>query len=184
MRAFIGIGLPPAVREVLGTLCGDLRRRLRGVRWVAPEAMHVTLKFLGTITDEQRLAVERLLRRVASREPAFQLCLGPVSGFPSLRSPRVVWVGVTEGEQAVVRLAEALEQGARELGFKAEERPFSAHVTIGRAQDASPQLSDVEWKPPAPWQAASVALYQSHLSPGGARYEVLTEVPLGTSAAS
>ncbi len=190
MRAFIGIGLPAAVREVLGALCVELRRHIHGVRWVAPEAMHVTLKFLGTITDEQRLAVEALIRRLVSREPTFQLRLGPVGGFPSLRSPRVVWVGFAEGEQAVVRLAEALEQGARELGFKAEERPFSAHVTLGRAQEGradqrmSQRLSDLGWSPPAPCQATSVTLYQSHLSPTGAWYEVLADVPLGIGAAS
>ncbi|MBI4341464.1 MAG: RNA 2',3'-cyclic phosphodiesterase [Candidatus Omnitrophica bacterium] len=186
-RAFIGIALPSEARAVLEALCVQLRPRMRHGRWVGPEAMHVTLKFLGTITPQQRDDVEVMIRTVASREPAFQLGLGAAGAFPSLRAARVIWVGVTEGEEAVCRLAEALEQGARALGLPAEERPFSAHVTLGRApqraaiRGAEEALRGVVWQPPAPWKAGEVTLYQSHLSSAGARYEALAVIPLGTS---
>lgn len=163
---------------------------VRRVRWVAPEAMHVTLKFLGEISDAQRAEVEALMRRLASQEPPFTLRLGGVGAFPSVRSPRVVWVGVTEGEPAVVRLADAIEHAARQMGWRHEERPFSAHVTVARVEMGkahrllTERLSQVAWEPPPSWRATSLTLYQSRLSPGGARYEALAEIPLARGEAA
>ena len=190
MRAFIGISLPEDVRTLLTRLIGDLSRGTTGVRWVAPEALHITLKFLGEISEAQREQVETLVRRAAVGQRVFTARLEQVGAFPSLQSPRVIWAGVTDGATSVAELAREIEQGCRLLGLPAEERPFSAHVTLGRVtsnrsdRHLIERLSGAAWTAPAPWPVTAVTLYRSHLASTGARYEVLAEAPLATGAAS
>src|SRR3989338_8018709 len=108
MRAFIGIALPDAVRSSLAGLQRQLSESGADVKWVEPANLHVTLKFLDEITDDQRRVVEALLGRVAAQETPFTLRLVDVGAFPSMKAPRVIWVGITEGRDRVVRLAQAI----------------------------------------------------------------------------
>src|SRR3990167_4334870 len=110
MRAFIGISLPDAVRSSLASLQRQLSESGADVKWVEPANLHVTLKFLDEITDDQRRMAEALLGRVAQREHAFTLALGRVGAFPSTSLPRVLWVGLAEGRDAAMRIAQAIEQ--------------------------------------------------------------------------
>ena len=190
MRAFIGISLPQDVRASLAQVIGDLSRGTTGVRWVAPESLHITLKFLGEISEAQREPVEGLVRQAAATQRVFTARLESIGAFPSLRSPRVIWAGVADGAASVAALAGTIEQGCRRLGFSAEERPFSAHVTLGRVASSRPdrslieRLSSVAWEAPAPWPVTAVTVYRSHLASTGVRYETLAEAPLATGAAN
>ena len=184
MRAFLALTLPDEIRRSLTALQRELSHAGADVKWVETPNLHVTLKFLGEISDEQRQSVEQLLREVARDETAFALGLDRVGAFPSLSSPRVVWVGLGEGTARAGRLAERLEQGCRGLGMQQEERPFAAHVTLGRVR--SPRgthelvvaLKAASWNPPGPWTVEVVTLYQSALSSHGPNYNVLAEVSL------
>ena len=183
MRAFIAIELPDEVRWALA----QLQQRLAGsgadVKWVEPEHLHVTMKFLGEITEEQRRAVEAMLRQVARALSPFPLSLRALGAFPSMRSPRVIWVGVAEGKEPLVRLAEGIEREGAAAALQKEERPFAAHVTLGRVR--SPRghqalvelLEHTDWSPPPSWTADHVTLYQSVLSSSGPTYSVLAEIP-------
>ena len=184
MRAFIGIGLPDGVRASLARLQGELGEAGADVKWTAPALLHVTLKFLDEISGTQRQAVDTLLQRVAFHEPAFTFGIEGVGAFPSVQAPRVVWVGLSEGREAVVRIAQAIEREAQPLGLCCEGRPFSPHLTLGRVRtsrqlaELSRRLSDAHWVAPPPWRVSSLTLYQSVLGANGPVYTVLGEFPL------
>lgn len=184
MRAFIALALPEEVREALGRLQQDLAASRADVKWVEPHHLHVTMKFLGEITEEQRHAVEAMLRRLAEREAPFLLGVQALGAFPSADAPRVLWVGLADGRERVQRMAEAIEREGAALSFVREDRPFAAHVTIGRVRSTSHRqqlaraLLETTWQPPAPWRVTSLTLYQSVLGSGGPRYTVLADVPL------
>jgi 2'-5' RNA ligase len=184
MRTFIAVELPQTVRAGLVTLQGELAKAQADVKWVEPENLHLTLKFLGEITDEQRQAIESLLKRVADHEEPFTLGLGGVGAFPSVTAPRVIWVGLGEGEEPVARVAQMIEEGGRAIGLRREERPFATHLTLGRVRSSRRRtalaqlLRETTWEPPSPWRVTSITLYQSVLGPGGPRYTVLADIPL------
>lgn len=184
MRAFIGIALPDAVRSSLAGLQRQLSESGADVKWVEAENLHVTLKFLDEITDEQRRRVEELLARVAGGQGAFTLGLKQVGAFPSTSSPRVLWVGLAEGRDAAMRIAQAIEQEGQAISLRREERPFAAHVTLGRVRTPrnraalSQRLQEIVWSPPAAWRVPSLTLYESVLSSAGPRYTALADFPL------
>lgn len=188
MRAFIGIALPDTIRSSLAGLQRQLQESGADVKWVEADNLHVTMKFLDEITDEQRRTVEELLTHVAGQEPPFPLGLKEVGAFPSVRAPRVVWVGLEEGRESVVRIAEKIEQGCRTYGLRREERPFAAHVTLGRVRSPkrrdrlAQRLQSTLWQPPEPFQVTTLTLYRSDLSSSGPRYTVLAEIPLTATA--
>ncbi|MBI4003536.1 MAG: RNA 2',3'-cyclic phosphodiesterase [Candidatus Omnitrophica bacterium] len=188
MRAFIGIALPDAVRSSLA----DLQRRLgesgADVKWVEPEHLHVTLKFLDEITEEQRRTVEEMLTHVAGQQRPFTLGLKQLGAFPSLRAPRIIWVGLEEGREPVVRIAERIEREGQAIGLRREERPVAAHVTLGRVRSPkrrdslAQRLQSAPWEPPEPFQVTALTLYRSDLHSSGPRYTVLAEIPLTAAA--
>ena len=184
MRAFIGISLPDEARRSLAALQQELEQSRADVKWVEPEQLHVTLKFLDEISDAQQSQIAQFLSRLAQQQPTFSIDLKAIGAFPSLNNPRILWVGVGEGTSQVIRLAGAIEEEARACSLRQEERPYSAHVTIGRVRSARhlqeliQQLSAVSWQPPTPWQVASLTFYHSVLSSAGPAYAVLAEVPL------
>ncbi|MBI4597212.1 MAG: RNA 2',3'-cyclic phosphodiesterase [Candidatus Omnitrophica bacterium] len=184
MRAFIGIGLSEEARAALTVLQQELSKSHADVKWVDAEQLHVTLKFLDEITEAQRQQVEGFLMKIAQHTSAFTMGLQELGAFPSLNDPRIIWVGVSEGKNDVIRLADAIEKESRALGLKKEEWPYSAHATIGRVRsprgkhDFIEGLRNPHWTPPTAWQATSVTLYQSVLTSAGPTHSVLAEIPL------
>jgi 2'-5' RNA ligase len=99
LRMFIALDLPAGLKEEIAVLQEALRSKApKGVRWVRPEGVHLTLKFLGWVEEERTGTIEKVLRREASQEKAFDLRLTGLGCFPHRRSPRVIWVGVEERE--------------------------------------------------------------------------------------
>ena len=189
MRAFIGIALPPALQESVAELQRELAVDGADVKWVAPHQLHATLKFLGEIDEQGRARAETALRLAAAKQGAFTMRLELVGAFPSTDSPQVVWVGVGEGKEALMKLAQVLDRELEAAGWPAEMRPFAPHLTIGRVRSAyglrglAQRLRALDWSPPqASWPASSVTFYQSVLSAEGPRYTVLADVPLGSIA--
>lgn len=181
MRAFIAIDLPENIRESLHLLQKKLHDPASPVSWVNASSLHITLKFLGEITQEQAQAVKQMLQSQIFSQAPFTIKLGGLGAFPSLRAPAVLWVGVSQGDEAVKSLAGIIEKESRRLSLRGEERPFSAHVTIGRLRGQAPsvflgKLREVKWREPGAWQAEALTFYQSVLSPEGPRYSVLAEV--------
>jgi 2'-5' RNA ligase len=155
------------------------------VRWTAPDALHVTLKFLGEVAAERRSAIEGALQDAVGIAQPFELRLAGIGGFPSLRRARVFWLGA-RADAPLLQLQRLIEQRLEPIGFEREARSFHPHVTVGRVGPAvsATQLERAERAAAELMYETAVAvrsveLMQSRLVPGGARYEALVSVPLG-----
>jgi 2'-5' RNA ligase len=182
LRAFIAVPLADTALAAVGRATDILRERPGGdsVRWVRPEGLHVTLRFLGTIAAERTpILAHHMGRAVAGCEP-FELTLGALHAFPTPRRPRVVAISVAP-EEPLSELAEAVERGVVASGFEPESRPFRAHLTLGRLRGGhAPDLSGIdELRATSPVHEA--VLYESRLGRGGSRYVPLERVPLGAN---
>ncbi len=189
MRLFIAVNLPREERARLEREAGALRAARLPVRWVATDALHLTLKFLGEVAEARLAEIERSLTEVAADFAPFGLELAGLGAFPNLRNPRVVWVGV-QAPPELAQLARAVEETMAGLGFPREDRPFSPHLTLGRAErdaragDFRPLAAlAAEFAFRAQVEARSADLMRSHLSPRGARYERLLAAPLASAGA-
>ena len=177
MRSFLAVDLPDDVRAALVRV-GD---RLPGaVRRVRPEALHLTLRFLGDIDDEQVPALIEALRAATRRAPA-SLVLAGGGAFPSPVRPRVLWAGLRGDLEELHDLARAVEQAVVAAGLPPEPRPFHPHVTLGRVKGRVPrrvvdELAALPDLGEVPLDA--VVLYESELLPEGARHTVVHRFPL------
>jgi 2'-5' RNA ligase len=183
MRLFLAIDLPAPVRSAVAEVGERLRGNCPGWRWVRPEGIHLTLRFLGEVAPADDARQRETWRRAVAAHPCFRFHVGGLGVFPGGTRPKVLWVGLeeTSASRVLAPLAAALESAARDLGFEAEERPFRAHLTLARAA--------IEARPVAPPPgvaaiatdvlAEEVVLFRSELGPGGARYSRLEAFPLG-----
>lgn len=132
MRLFVAIELEPQVRRALSKVQDSLRRSVRDVKWVDPELMHLTVKFLGDVPDGDVPRVTRAVERAAGRSEAFEMAVGGTGCFPPRGNVRVVWAGVSEPSGLLKACVQAAEEELAQEGFPPEQRGFSAHITLGR----------------------------------------------------
>jgi len=192
LRLFVACELPGEAKESLATVQRLLQERgAEGLRWVRPEGIHLTLKFLGQVPARRLKAIEEALAR-AVREP-FRLSvrLGRLGSFGGSTGLRVVWVGLEGEVEALARLAARVEGALEPMGFPRERRPFAAHLTLARVKEgASPQdrrrlfelVRSLELPPLPGVTLETVSLIQSTLEPGGARYQCLERLPKSSPA--
>ena len=183
IRAFIAIALDDPVRRALAAIVRTLRTGPGGdgVRWVRPENLHVTLRFLGQ-TDPARIpAIVQKLRAAVSACPSLALQLGAVGGFPSPRRPRVIACEVGP-EKSLVELAEVVEGAVTQAGCEPEARRFRAHLTLGRISGrlSKPVTAAVTAVGEA-WLVNEIVLYRSRLTSSGATHTPLERIALGGS---
>jgi len=198
MRIFIGIDLDPEVR-------GRIQRFLEGVegfapeaRWMRPESLHITVKFIGEQPPERVEAITERLRRLESS--AFEIRAGGYGFFPTAKAPRVFWIGIHAGQQ-LAELAGSIDIATAELGVPREDRPYSPHLTLARAV-AGRSSGSLKWRkangPNATFAvlekrlaamgeidfgtmtANEFILYQSQLSPAGSKYTKLQRFSMKT----
>ncbi len=132
IRAFIALELPEHIVGVLERLQAGMRSLGLVARWVRPENLHVTLKFLGQTLMPQAEAVGKCLPQVVTGSGPLSLRAKGVGVFPGIRRPRVIWVGLADLEGGLLRLHRKLEEHLAPLGFSEENRPFRGHLTLGR----------------------------------------------------
>jgi len=183
-RLFVAIELDDAVRGVLGHARTRLARACEGVRWVKPELMHLTLRFLGDVADEDVAEVCGAVGDVARDCEPFGFELGSAGCFPRRGPVRAMWVGVDEPAGALIRCAAAVSQAMETLGFEPDRQGFSPHITIGRARadrsdgairsavgrwDVARQRMDVD----------SIAVIASILTPQGPVYTPVCRARFG-----
>lgn len=177
MRAFIGVEITDEVRAALSRAQQQLGRCPAKVKWVAPENIHVMLKFLGDI-DEETAARVRAAMAEASGDGGFRFAVAGLGCFPPRGKPRVVWAGVSEGADAATRLQAKLERALRPLGFE-KERRFVPHLTIGRvkspkgAEELLPMIEELGGETFGSCDAAEMVMFESTLTPRGAIYHEL-----------
>jgi 2'-5' RNA ligase len=192
IRAFIAIDLDAEVRHELQRVQATLRQAVprEAVRWVLPEQMHLTLRFLGNILAETIEVLIHALGNVASHHAPLRLRAQGVGGFPNLRRPRVIWAGLTGDLNALEALQNDIVQASRDYGKPEANRGFSPHLTIGRVREEAWRQAGEVGAAVAPlgnpdfgeWQVSHVRLMRSELSPKGARHSVLAEFPLAAPA--
>lgn len=192
MRLFIAINLPEDVRNTIHEQVAPLREEGYPVRWIEAENYHLTLKFLGPVREEQVPTVERVAERVAGETPAFSLEVHGVGAFPTIRRPRVLWVGITP-TPPLRCLKQDMEWALAEHGFERETRAFQPHITVGRVKSddgagafrgLDERAGRLEISHSVP--VASVEVMRSRRSRHGATYTVVSSSPLrvGASRAS
>jgi len=188
LRLFVACELPPEMRAALGALQEALRRQgAPSVRWVRPDGIHLTLKFLGSVPAERVAAICAALAPVVEGIRPLQLSLGSLGAFGGRRGARVVWVGVDGDVARVAELQRRVETALAPLGFPTEDRAFSPHLTLARVPDhvggaERERLWDLTktlaTPEAAPVTIREMSLMRSILGPGGAVYERLAAFPL------
>jgi 2'-5' RNA ligase len=131
-RTFLAIEISDAVRAEVVGLIEDLAAAGDSVKWVEPENLHVTLKFFGDVAGEEIHSLARAVEEVCREHDPFEIALAGVGAFPHLDRPRTLWIGVGQGADGMVALAESLEARFVALGYPAEGRRFHPHLTLGR----------------------------------------------------
>lgn len=184
MRCFFAIDVPGDVRELLVRVQEELRRSGADVKWVEPANLHLSLKFLGEVSEEQRTRLRDLVAVEVLRWPPLALTYGGVGAFPERGTPRIVWAGATGEIDRLAGLASAVERAAETVGVPPEGRPFVAHLTLGRVKSArnlKSLLSAMEHQREVPLGSGvvrEVVLYQSLLRAQGPLYEGIERFPL------
>ena len=184
MRLFIALNLPKKERERIHRAARPLWESDLPVQWTDPSLYHVTLKFLGDVRPEHLPKVEGAIERVASSTKAFVTGYGAFGAFPTVRRPRVIWLGL--GANPELRcLKQDLEWALGDVGFDAETRAFHPHVTLGRADDrggagAFRGLDDMVAKMAFTGEVKvhTIDLMRSKLSKAGPSYSVLSSCRL------
>jgi 2'-5' RNA ligase len=190
LRLFIAVEIPAELQQKVYKETAKLRSELGSlVRWVAVENMHLTLRFLGDVSPSNVEFLMQMLRNEAEAVPCFNIQLTGLGSFPNLRRPRVIYIGI-QAPAALDTLQRAIESATRRLGYESEERPFSAHLTLGRVKQnatASDQqkirraLESTRVDLLARARVDSVHLFKSDLKPSGSVYTRLYSAPLRKS---
>lgn len=188
-RLFVAFEPPEPVRRRLAAIEAELRRgagrAADEIRWVAPENIHLTIQFLGAVPEERVPGVEAALHAAAASARPLALEVRGAGGFPNARRPRVLWVGLDGDLAPLAALAADVGRRLAPLGFPPEDRPFSPHLTLGRARDGrgapglAGALASAAQADGAPWRVGELVLFESHLSPKGPRYEAIARIVLG-----
>ena len=191
-RLFVAIGLPERWREALSGSQERLRRRLEAdgrdlhVRFVRPEGVHLTLKFLGETAADRLPAIESALSEAVPEAPNIHLELSELGSFNDGRAPRVVWAGVAGDTRALSLLVDRIETRLTAAGFPRERRRFRPHLTLARLPETltaaqreyvAQASSEDSLAGTGPFLVEQVSLMRSWLRPGGARYECLARFP-------
>ncbi|MCJ7498768.1 RNA 2',3'-cyclic phosphodiesterase [bacterium] len=190
MRLFLAIPLEKQILDTLGGVVEKLLSFRAPVRWVRPEGMHLTLKFLGETNEDSVGPLVEAIKGVTSSIPPFPITVTGAGAYPSLRRPRVLWAGVVENSGTLKRLVKNIEEEVEKLGWERERRAFSPHITIGRVKGnmniarltaAIKEIKDAYW---GDQEVGELVLYSSELKPGGAVYERVHVFPLGKHESS
>jgi 2'-5' RNA ligase len=191
LRLFVALSVPDQVKSAIGDLRAELGQGLPSLRWVRPEGIHLTLRFLGDVPEEELDTLRRALTPCAAGLAPFTLETVGVGVFPHLRAPRVFWVGFRTIPDALFRLQERVERAINDIGFTPERRAFRPHLTVGRFRRQLRRadrdllegaLRQNEDRGFGEVEAARLSLYRSTLLPAGARYDELGSWPLGPAA--
>ena len=189
LRLFVAADVPDEIREIIQRAVEPLKARVPGGRWVRPENLHLTLKFIGEYGEEGLERLSDAIEAAASRSAPFKVCLGSCGAFPAPGKARVLWVGMTRGGEEAARLAGKLDARLERVGVKREGRGFRGHLTVARLKsphDCMVFLEDLaanmEGASRFPFEIDRLTLYRSILGPSGPAYTALREFALGGEA--
>ena len=184
VRAFLAIEPPAEILKEIGKIQSRLKEACPfDIRWVKPEAMHLTLKFFGNVSEEEIIAISRVVEKHAAAFAPLQLEVKKLGLFPSLRRPKVLWIGLEGDITSLLVLLNKLEQGFEGCGFAKEERHFQPHLTMGRIKvpkcsgNQEQFMRDRGGCEAGSFLAGGLGLIKSDLTPRGAVYTRLAWFP-------
>lgn len=134
IRSFLAIEIDEKLCPKMEELQKKLREVQADVKWVSPKNVHLTLKFFGSITQEELEKAAQIIHPIASQRKPFLISISGLGCFPSRNRPRVIWLGINDGAKEVSLLQKEIEKRLLDAGFPAEERPFTPHLTMGRVR--------------------------------------------------
>ena len=174
----MAVEVPESVRKKINDLVQIEAKRELPIKWVKLNNLHITLKFLGEIDEEKKSEILPVLKEIGNKHKSFQLQLSGIGCFPNPRNPRVLWVGVEQGNDALCAMSADVEEALAHFGFKREER-FHPHVTIGRIKRFCKVDHILEKNIIAePFEVSAIVLFRSVLKPEGPIYTALAHFPL------
>jgi|APLow6443716910_1056828.scaffolds.fasta_scaffold81381_2 RNA 2',3'-cyclic 3'-phosphodiesterase len=184
IRAFVALPATAAVQQQLIKIRSELERADADVKWDDAEKYHITLKFMGDVDEALIPSLEELLRRSFVERRAFAYVYAGLGVFPNAREPRVVWVGVSEGDK-INALQSTIEDACFRIGLPRENRPFHPHITLGRVKGQRNRarliegINTVTFEPISTF-CSSVQIIRSELHREGSRYTILKNIILPT----
>ena len=183
MRAFVAVELEEEIKKSLSRVQTELRKLDEDIKWVHPQNMHLTLRFLGETVEQKIPLIIQLLKEAAGGKRPFTVEIKDIGGFPSLESPKIIWAGIEKGKEELTLLALAVEDTLVKLKFPKENRAFSAHFTLGRVryiknrQSFQEKIRQIQFRP-LTQEVKSLILFKSTLTPKGPIYDKLGEACL------
>jgi 2'-5' RNA ligase len=173
VRTFVAVFPPPRVREALFRAACDLPAS-KDFRLIRPEKLHLTLKFLGAMSEDELGRVPQALRPLREGREPFEVSTSGFGAFPSQKRARILWAGIGEGAEPLRALAQSVADLLEPAGIGQEERPYVPHLTLGRARGRQAKLDVASVSPPAlRFIVSGVELVKSVPVAGGVTYSVL-----------
>ncbi len=194
IRCFIAVELPEEIRLELAHLEDSLKSGVTSfVKWVDPQGIHITLKFLGNVAPDKVSEITEAVAEAAEGLSPFHLEVSGLGAFPNVKQPRVAWVGIKGEVEKLVNLQQRVDSNLSPLGFPKESRPFSPHLTLGRLRErTSPRerqsfgelLMSIGFETALRFEVDAISLMKSRLMPTGAIYSCLARVKLSKEVMS
>jgi 2'-5' RNA ligase len=190
IRSFLAVELPKPILGKIEEVQGDLRSTHADVRWASPDKIHLTLKFFGNIEESRIDLLFKAIEDPLRETQPFSVRVKGAGAFPSLKNPRVVWMGLADGKEMLISLQKQIEERLEKIGFEPEDRPFQPHLTLGRMKSSRgkeelvrrmEKYGEEEF---GVFQIERVALFKSDLRPTGPIYTLLRVMRLGGGSAS
>lgn len=183
MRTFIALELPVGLKAGLARMQKTFMQKTAGVKWVRPESIHLTLKFLGATSMEKAAEVCGVLDSLTRDVAPFSFDVTGIGAFPNSRNPKVIWAGM-QVEDRLKAFHQELETALACIGFAAEDRPFAPHLTLGRVRDGLARkdiaglIEQFNSEPFGRFEADRIIFFKSELKPSGPVYKAIKDITL------
>jgi 2'-5' RNA ligase len=184
LRCFISVELPEELKKNIYVHVEKLKAAGADVKWVRPENLHLTLKFLGDTQEELLKDINERLISLAAAHGSFFLHISGAGTFPNIKYPRIIWLGVHDSEQ-IIKLQHDIDKSMAGLGFEKDDKQFTPHLTIGRVKSMRnkdaliKELTILKEADFGKIEVINMTLMRSELKPGGAEHFKLNEIPVG-----
>jgi 2'-5' RNA ligase len=184
LRCFIAIEIPEPIRRSIDDSIAVLKKSGAEVKWVACENIHLTLQFLGETGESLVPKIKEALDKIVAPYSPFYIKISTAGCFPDRKRPRVIWVGVEESRPLTDLYGDIADVMGR-FGYKKEERAFTPHITIGRVKsnrntrELLTRLDELKAIRFSDFEVLNITLMKSELTPSGAKYYSLAEIPFG-----
>ncbi len=185
IRSFLAFPISGELKEKFKHILNDLQHTCTDVKWVKPENVHLTLKFLGGLEESELKNVSFVLRERCRGFAPITSYLSEIGAFPDLRHPKIVWGALDDSKKEIQAIVEVLEGELAKFGLAKDEHPFKPHITLGRVKSTAHLINLIQTIRQITFESKTkqtfekIILYKSTLTPQGPIYEVLKEFEIG-----